>query len=203
MEELSIFDEGSGAESSESTDVLKERMTKRIKEQKKAAKKDDARARKARLSDNKISVIISKILKLSSDNELVKFLSKAIKKNIPSYFLIMIISLNNKDLSTFINARIKEDEIAKKHTNFLEKINNNMPDCIITWASNLCDYIDIHKDDLSEDIIDHNQWVVYNEISELSYYVLTRYLEKNNITFDKKEVNLFVINLFKHINDIM
>jgi len=204
-----IYQEGDLPEAGQQPGVS-EKAQEQFKEKRKKAqaaiKKIHKEEAKKKIYDYTLSSIIVQMLNAGGFDEIIVCLSELIEKNVPSDFLLTILSLINKEAARYIYKQhstdliprplFNKEIIERNHDLFNQAIREEIKkwgDLIIKIA-----FKDIEK--ILETIIETETWTLNIHLPKLCALVLEKFLEEKK---DKKEFAELIQFVEKFLNTLL
>ncbi len=199
--------EQQGPMSESAFEAFKERMAAAAA-QIAAIKKEEGKQKK---KEEELVKILLKFIKTSKNKELTLLISRALEQNIPPYFVLTIILLNNKDIQEQTNTllALKAAESNEKALVFFNRDDETLPLKVRIELDNWLKMLMLRAGEIPEKLIKNAYKVEFDEEKEIKTvkviliqiiaFVINDFLKQNNINEDYKKTRNFAEFLIKGI----
>ncbi|PCI24873.1 hypothetical protein COB57_03835 [Candidatus Peregrinibacteria bacterium] len=171
------------------TESVREAYREKQQETKSAAKKAKKEEGAIKIHNSHLSAIMTYLLQSDKDNVFIILISQLISNNIPSDFIVAVLSLyfnkylikevegGSSDYNEFlaVSKFISDDDAAKKD--------------IDIWMQSMICVAKKDSQDLAETIIEISSWQVHPALISLSVEVMRQFSIKKSISFDEDKVS--------------
>lgn len=180
------------------SESVKEQFSDTIKKSQKAAKQQKILEQKAKKYDDTLANIIKSMLVWWDNDFLVVLISDLIDKNVPSDFILSLLSLISDEALERVNLRLSEwniYEFTKWSWGIIPFSDDELWTKILSWINLIYSIAIIEKEWVLASIIDHNSWKSISSLNKLFLVILTSEMKKHWVEAWRKE-ELFSESIF-------
>ena len=163
------------------SESAKEQFSDNIKKWQKAAKQQKVAELKAKQYDDTLASVLTSMLSWGDCDFLVILISNLIDNNVPSDFILAILSISNVEAEERVVTKTNEwgvYEFWEWWTSLINYGDNEFSSKIINWINLIYSIAIIEKDEVLASIIDHNTWKCIPALKKLFLAILTIEMQK-------------------------
>ena len=176
------------------SEKAKEKFSENLRKAQAAQKKQVATEKKFKAFDNTLADIIQAFLNDWDKDQIVFYIADLVENNVPSDFILSILSLINDRADAQANSRVKD--FWEKTMDIAIKFDDDISSQISSWIWIIYSCAVIDKEKLLESVIDSNNWECIPSSYLLFFEILVVFLEDNSKSFDRKYQKEFSKNFF-------
>lgn len=191
-----------GPQGGESSEAAQEKFKENLKKTQAAIKQLKKDEGKAKSYDFSLAQFVTNLLKSGGSSQMIFLISDLIEKNVPSSFILALLSLQYSDAEKYTAKYLEASEItAIIPRNSIEKSFSDIPsqyqEDIKLWGDSIVKIGLLNPEDVFETIIQVETWELLVTVKQLTALVIKEYLLSKGVNTQHINIDLFVENFLQ------
>lgn len=174
------------------SEKAREKFAENLRKAQAAQKAAKAHEQKFKWYDNTLAQIIQQFLQTWDFDTIIVLIADLIEHNVPSDFILSILSIINKDALKQVNLRLQDWNL--KTFDIALTFDDELKSKIYLWVNLIYTYTLIDKEKILASLINSDTWDSLPSAYLLFYEVLLRVLDEKGIEYDRNDQKLFARN---------
>lgn len=179
------------------SEAAKEKFQENLRKSQAAQKKASIAEKKFKGYDDTLAKIIQYMLQQGGYDKIIYLIADLVENNVPSDFILAILSIINEDARNQAVMRIDEKlwKIYDLALTFESEIENKMYE----WVNIIYSCAIVDKEKVLSSLINHDTWECLTSAHLLFFEIATKILDEEKIEYDRKEQKDFAKSIFDKI----